>query len=257
MGRRRALAAPFVLTVAASVACTPAKQPETQTPVDARGGAADPDAGPPAGNILMNPDGTCSEIIDVTCPEGTMCNPPLPRAVPCPPELALAGGGDALPPAPTGAKGSLERGEDGTCTFYFDDDCAPGDQCNPPPPMRVRCPSEQPSGASSGAQAGATTSATPSVPTRVGFFWHNKDRTCSFSPRMTDCPEGAVCNPPSPMLLDCPRGAPERADVQITREQDGFCWLTDMTSCPPQAACKPPPRSRLECPPWMPVKADE
>jgi hypothetical protein len=94
---RRALAAPFVVTLAAlPLGCGPSAQqgpnyapnPPAQT-VEPTPGTAPPAttaAPPPKTNIRKNPDGTCwADSTDFKCPpEPATCNPPPPRKVDCP-----------------------------------------------------------------------------------------------------------------------------------------------------------------------------
>ena len=45
-----------------------------------------------------------------------------------------------LPDAPTDAKGTVEKRDDGTCWFvYAAPECPPNTLCNPPPPKQVKC----------------------------------------------------------------------------------------------------------------------
>ncbi len=244
----------------------------------------------PKPKVVRNADGTCTEFIDVVCEEGETCNPPPPREVPCPPELA--GGEPTDPPKPARAKGTISMSYDGECTLYHSVECDPGEKCNPPPPEKVKCPPEElaklPDAPSSGGRLrrnptgvctffhdspkcppGATCNppppmavkcppeekpdpkALPEAPSSGGKLERNEDGSCTFYFDDPPCPEGAMCNPPPPMQVQCP--APEKPKVKgtIRMNDNGTCTLFRRSSCPEGARCNPPPPRKIECPPGM------
>jgi hypothetical protein len=157
--RIREWAAPFIVTVALSPACTKAgDKAEEQRPPQPQPAAADaataqtkpppdPPPDPPPGTGVFSPppdwtylgdirkDATgCVLSFHVVCDPGEKCNPPKPQAVPCPDFLAENQSGHAL------------MKPDKSCEFWPPDGCPkvkPGDPippCNPPPPVAIKCP---------------------------------------------------------------------------------------------------------------------
>jgi hypothetical protein len=97
----------------------------------------DPTAITPTVTVTRRPDGTCWEMVSVTCPPQMACNPPPPRQVDCPPDS------DASLPEPSVAANVHVR-PDGSCWESFSVTCPAGAMCNPPPPRQVRCSSPTP-----------------------------------------------------------------------------------------------------------------
>lgn len=123
--RRRAWAAPFILTtVLAAPGCVVKEGPPPSQPApkgvttDHRGGQ--PHEAPPTDPNAPAPN------TDSTAPT-VIANPPPPTAAP------------ALPDAPNEG-GELVTRKDGTCWFHYDAaPCPPDATCNPPPPRQVKC----------------------------------------------------------------------------------------------------------------------
>ena len=106
--RRRALAAPFVVTTALG-ACGPGS-PEPAAPAQ--------------------PAETYDQNGDPIAPSGgekppVVVNPPPPGELPDP---------------PADGKGKVVTRDDGTCWYYESIECPANATCNPPPPMQVKCP---------------------------------------------------------------------------------------------------------------------
>ncbi|HTM21150.1 MAG TPA: hypothetical protein VL172_11595 [Kofleriaceae bacterium] len=137
--RIREWAAPFVITVALSPACTRSTGEKTGTknpppPMQADAGAAA--TPPPAAKLVKRGPGDCVMVFPDNCAaieaKGGDCNPPRPEAVPCP---------DETPPPAAVSMGDISRAGD-KCTYYMNPSCPPNVPCNPPPPMNVACPPE-------------------------------------------------------------------------------------------------------------------
>ncbi|MGK0359975.1 MAG: hypothetical protein ACI9U2_002281 [Bradymonadia bacterium] len=130
----RRLAMPFLVTASLSAsagahAAPPADGPTVKPP------APQPTAPPstvhvPGGRIVRDASGRCLKLITSKCPPTAKCNPPPPRAVPCPPAL--------LPAARPGEQ--IIRKSDGTCAGFTPITCTPDATCNPPSPRPIRCP---------------------------------------------------------------------------------------------------------------------
>jgi hypothetical protein len=141
LARRTMFAAPLVVT---ALGCGGEKHATQPTP--ARDAAvvakAAPDAKPAPvavayGWIEHQSNGICVWKEPFDCPPNAKCNPPEPRTVTCPDPKVEA---TLQPPPATG--GNVFVRDDGSCWFSYADDCPPGDQCNPPPPDQVRCPTK-------------------------------------------------------------------------------------------------------------------
>jgi hypothetical protein len=174
--RSRALAAPIVMTVLAP-ACServyrnpgpPERVPVTTEPTstptaaEALAPSAAPSSSapiatdldslrdaPPGWDLEKNADGSCTAIPKpMQCPPTATCNPAPPFRVKCPPSMPEASPSTApataLPPAPEGKPGSLQRKDDGTCWFRASPVCKPTQRCNPGPPIQVQCPDVAP-----------------------------------------------------------------------------------------------------------------
>lgn len=76
--KRRPLALPFVFTAMLSPGLALADASPPNKPKLPR--AVHPE------RVHKNPDGTCVEYPDTSCPPGVHCNPGPPRDVECPPE---------------------------------------------------------------------------------------------------------------------------------------------------------------------------
>lgn len=111
--RRRAWAAPFVITMALSAPGCVVKEAEPTEPTQP-----------------TQPTQPTSETRDHRGTDGAdqpqvISNPPPPQA---------------LPQAPTSG-GKVHTRKDGTCWFHFDAAyCPENATCNPPPPTQVQCP---------------------------------------------------------------------------------------------------------------------
>ncbi len=82
--------------------------------------------------VMLQPEGKCREIKRIDCPPGKHCNPPPPRTIDCPQELAL-------PAAKT--PDALWQKRDRTCWEPEDGACKPGTEgCVEPKARRVVCP---------------------------------------------------------------------------------------------------------------------
>jgi hypothetical protein len=104
------LAASFIVTVGLLPACTMAPPPPRNPP-------------PPEATVEAPPP------------------PPEPTA-PVDVEEPPPKVDDGLPEAKEGQK--VVKQPDGTCMAYFDVDCPPPPAtCNPPPPMKVKCPPDK------------------------------------------------------------------------------------------------------------------
>lgn len=133
----RRLAVPFLVTASMSAPAgaqpKPAPLPTANPPgpvKPARPSAPPSSVAVPNGRIVRSASGQCRMIYQARCPVGARCNPPRPRAVPCPPAL--------LPTARPGEQ--IIRKSDGTCAGFTPMDCPPQTRCNPPPPRPIRCP---------------------------------------------------------------------------------------------------------------------
>jgi hypothetical protein len=145
--RRRALAftAPLVITLSAGCDrgsdTKSARSPTPPPAVDAAVATRSPDAAPVVkvsqvtGHVYK--DGTdCFWQTDVVCDPGEKCNPPAPEKIPCPDPAVEA----TLAAAPTDVSGGMYVKPDGSCWFRETADCPPEVDCNPPPPIRIKCP---------------------------------------------------------------------------------------------------------------------
>jgi hypothetical protein len=64
----------------------------------------------------------------------------------------------------------------------------------------------------------------------------------------TECPKGAMCNPPPPIKYACPENVTLPVTV-VTRDGGATCAIEfPMPSCPPNAACNPPRPRPVACP---------
>jgi hypothetical protein len=73
--------------------------------------------------------------------EEPVANPP-PPAQEAPPAQGPTDppASEALPDAPTGEGGKVEKRDDGTCWYIYPQPvCPPKTLCNPPPPKQVKC----------------------------------------------------------------------------------------------------------------------
>ena len=71
------------------------------------------------------------------------------------------------------------------CSAMAETDCPAGMSCNPPPPVRIACP----------------TGITVDHPLRVE---QHADGTCFVAYEAPTCPPNTACNPPRPREVDCP-----------------------------------------------------
>jgi hypothetical protein len=119
--RRRAWAAPFIITTAlAAPGCVVKEAPPANQPTNQAQPASQP--------AQPQPGGQAEPGEPREAPPTVVTNPPPP--------------GQQLPEAPTSG-GAVKTHDDGTCWFYFDSpECPPDAICNPPPPKQVRCPEE-------------------------------------------------------------------------------------------------------------------
>lgn len=157
---RRSFATPFVVTLAAAPACyVQSAPPKAPQPAPTQTAQPDPAPAPGPGPVVVNPprpqptpttepaspppvapmsqkwsvyrakDG-CMAAVQVTCPPGTMCNPPPPFKYECPSNVSLD--------KPVTVKSS----PDGQSCYveYPPVKCPPNVACNPPRPTPVTCP---------------------------------------------------------------------------------------------------------------------
>jgi hypothetical protein len=62
----------------------------------------------------------------------------------------------------------------------------------------------------------------------------------------SNCPQGAMCNPPPPIMYPCPANVKLPAKIV---EADGACTLAPPPmNCPPHAMCNPPRPTKVACP---------
>jgi hypothetical protein len=151
MVRRRTFAASLVVTFTACASSAPPPQqpvgnpsppeePHTNPPPPEDPGTAAPDPAPDSGpqhyHLTRNGD-TCEVDAETHCPEGASCNPPPPRRVACPSDVAASGG-------------HLDYYQQGNRCFVYgppvavSTHCRPGIHCNPPRPRpsetTIACP---------------------------------------------------------------------------------------------------------------------
>ncbi len=225
-GRRRRRirdwAAPFVVTVALSPACTKSGDKDKDPPIRTKNPPAveydasvaqkppppEPKTGvvvPPEGwtylgDIKREKDG-CELIFHVDCAPGEKCNPPPPAAVPCPVDwLKEDQSGHAL------------KRDDDSCEFWPPDSCPkvaqgePIPPCNPPPPVEIPCP-----GAASDKDV-------------IGDMARAGDK-CTFY-MVATCPPNVPCNPPPPKSVDCPPALEDsNMHGKVRRKADNRCEL--------------------------------
>lgn len=145
-----------------------------------------------------------------------------------------------------GSKSRTWRDEIGRCWHMAAFDCPPPQvaTCNPPPPMRVECPTDLATLESDHwtARVGRMESGTcvetvaPSCPPTV--------ETCQErAPREVPCPEDAK-------LLAFDRFVKKAPAPRPWRDEEGECWVMPRIDCPPPevATCNPPPPQKVECP---------
>lgn len=184
---RRALAAPFVVTI--SLAAFPACDSSKTEVADAKksddgkkaeGGKKD-DAkkpedpprvhkNPPA--LPPEPDPVPEDSKDETKDEPEEIDPFKP------PKNRITKGKETI---------LLEA--DGTCVSQVDTTCAPGKHCNPPPPKTVKCPADL---------------QLPKA-TKKADVYRRPDRTC-WEKGEAECAEGEECPPPPSTRVVCPAG---------------------------------------------------
>lgn len=123
---RRALAAPFVFTVALGAsACIVQSEPTRTTP-------------PPQQQTAGQPEGGAEGTTPATEPTGAGTT--QPTVVTNPPPPTTSGGTATSLPAPPASGGQVKTHADGTCWWYSDPPkCPEGVACNPPRPHQVAC----------------------------------------------------------------------------------------------------------------------
>ncbi len=136
--RRRAWAAPFVMTAAlAAPGCVVKEAPPPQHAQPAQQGPTTVDhrQPPPA-----------EQTGEQSAPPKVIANPPPPAQTTDseqkePPKVIVnpppPGAAAALPDAPDG--GTVQKRNDGTCWWTPTVTCPPKATCNPPPPRQVKC----------------------------------------------------------------------------------------------------------------------
>lgn len=90
---------------------------------------------------------------------------------------------------------------------------------------------------------------------RIDSVVRRTGESCTIHFLTSDCPSGAVCNPPAPREFPCPPGLADRG--RIERDLDGVCTQVEPI-CPPPvlSTCNPPPPRVVECDTTQPVVRD-
>ena len=186
---RRALAAPFVVTISLSAmpACDSSKteiadaeKADAKTPEPKKPEPERVHKNPPALPPEPVPEDSKNDTKDDTKDETNEAAPPKPEEVDPfkPPKNRITEG-----------KETTQLQPDGTCMKHVDTTCAPGKHCNPPPPKAVKCPKDlRLPKAAKGAE-----------------IYQRPDRTC-WQKGKEDCPEGEACPPPPSTRVVCPEG---------------------------------------------------
>lgn len=228
---RRSFAAPFVVTLAATIpaaACVvqsrPAPQAASGSEVrDHRG------AGPSAAESATptnpprptGPEAEPSPAPPTTAPPATYTNPPRPTGSqvepsPAPPTTATppAGPGASRPPVATTATAGVAPATSPAPTVV----------ANPPRPTVVTQPDRR-------------------------WTIMMTGGSCKAYVEVT-CPADATCNPPPPRATKCLPGMASGASVKVVqRAGQAECWTEpESPSCPPGTRCNPPRPQKVACP---------
>lgn len=123
-------------------------------------------------------------------------------------------------------------------------DCPAMATCNPPPPVRVECPSD------------VSTLDNDRWAPRLGRM---ENGTCVETVAPTCPPTVETCQELPPREVACPadtstlhfdRYVAPKLPPRIWRDDAGACWTHEEIKCPPPevATCNPPPPRKVECP---------